>query len=272
MVTFLLPLHNLQDLTIGFISPESRPLKMSPPPSTLALLPSLTDFEFDGAGEYLVDFIARIDTPMLDNFQMTLSSDIIPNISQLHKFIDRADRLQPFTHAEVSICRWEVQAVFHSGGDLGLDITFNVSLTDSPLPSLLRIYEQFPTILSQVEKLVLCEESLDKSLHEQMIFLGVGEVQWECDKDDPQWWELLIPFASVKSLYVTEILGPYIASALKNLREERVAEVFPALDNLFFEIFETPSSVEETLKSFVTMRQLSGHPIILRRWEDGSIS
>ena len=272
MVTFLLPLHNLEGLTIGFVSPESRPLQMSPPPSTLALLPSLTDFEFDGAGEYLVDFIARIDTPMLDNFPMTLYSDIIPNISQLHKFIDRTDRLKTFTEAEVSICRWEVQAIFESGADLGLDITFNVSLTDSPLPSLLRLYEQFPTIPSQIEKLILCEESLDKSLCEQMIFLQDGEEQWECDENDPQWLEILIPFVSVKRLYVTEVLGPYIASALKNLREERVAEVFPALENLFFEIFGSSSSVEETLKSFVTRRQLSGHPVIVRRWEDDSMS
>jgi hypothetical protein len=87
MVTFLLPLHNLEGLTIGFTGdPESPPLQFSPLPSTHALLPSLTRFKFDGDSEYLVDFIARIDTPMLDNFQMTFYSDVTPNISQLHKF------------------------------------------------------------------------------------------------------------------------------------------------------------------------------------------
>ena len=271
MVTFLLPLHNLEKLTIEFTSPESRPLQMSPPPSTLALLPSLTSFKFDGAGEYLVDFIARINTPMLDNFQMTLSSDVIPNISQLHKFIDRADRLKTFTHADVCVRRWEVEAIFGSGDDIGLHITFNVSMTDSPLLSLLRLYEQFPTIPSQVEKLVLSEDSLDEPLDELGVFLEDDE-GWECDENDPQWLEILIPFVSVKRLYVSDVLVPCIASALKNLHGERVAEALPALENLFLEIFGSSSFMQAPFKSFVTMRQLSGHPVIVRRWEHDSMS
>ena len=272
MVTFLLPLHNLEKLTIEFTSPESRPLQMSPPPSTLALLPSLTSFKFDGAGEYLVDFIARINTPMLDNFQMTLSSDVIPNISQLHKFIDRADRLKTFTHADVCVRRWEVEAIFGSGHDIGLHITFNVSMTDSPLLSLLRLYEQFPTIPSQVEKLVLSEDSLDEPLDELGVFLEDDEEGWECDENDPQWLEILIPFVSVKRLYVSDVLVPCIASALKNLHGERVAEALPALENLFLEIFGSSSFMQAPFKSFVTMRQLSGHPVIVRRWEHDSMS
>ena len=272
MVTFLLPLRNLEKLTIEFTSPESRPLQMSPPPSTHALLPSLTSFQFHGAGEYLVDFVARIDTPTLDNFRMSLSSDVIPNISQLHKFIDRTDRLKTFTHADVCIRRWDVKAFFGSGGDLGLDITFNLSETESPLLSLLRLYEQFPTIPSQIEKLVLSEESLDEPLDELGVFFEDDEEGWECDENDPLWLEILIPFVSVKRLYVSDVLVPCIASALKTLRGERVAEVLPILENLFLEIFGSSSFSRATFKSFVTMRQLSGHPVIVRRWENDSMS
>ena len=42
MVTFLLALPNLKSLTIGFASPESRPLQMTPTPLTRAVLPSPT--------------------------------------------------------------------------------------------------------------------------------------------------------------------------------------------------------------------------------------
>jgi hypothetical protein len=215
-----------------------------------------------------VDFIARIDTPMLDSFRMTLYSDIIPNISQLHKFIDRADRLKTFTHADACIRRWEVAAVFGFGADsdLGLDITCKVSLTDSPLLSILRLYEQFPTITSQVEQLELGEESLDESLDELGVVLEDDEEGWECDEDDPQWLELLIPFVSVKRLYVSEGLGLYLASALGKLCGETVTEVLPALDNLFLEGLRSSGVVEETIKSFVIMRQLSGHPVILQPW------
>ena len=141
-----------------------------------------------------------------------------------------------------------------------------MSLTDSPLLSVLRLYEQFPTIPSQVEQLKLCEESLDGSLEEMGVLLDDDEEGWECDKNDPQWLELLIPFVSMKTLYVSEGLGLYLASALGNLRGERVTEVLPALDNLFLEDLRSSGSVVETITPFVILRQLSGHPVILQPW------
>ena len=170
LVTFLLPLHSLDRLVIGFTSPESRPLQMRPPPSTHALLPSLTHFQFNGASEYFMDFIVRIDTPMLEDLQMTLFSDAIPNISQLHGFIDRTDRLKTFIQAEVYLRSWEVQAIFKPHVDIGLDIACQVS--DSPLSSMMRLLEQLLPIPSRVEQL---------ELHEFVI-----EDEWQ-DVDDPQW-------------------------------------------------------------------------------------
>jgi len=258
MVTFLLPLHNLKGLTIEFSSLESRPLQMSPPPLTHALLPSLTGFRFNGANEYLVDFISRIHTPMLDSFQMTFFSDVIPNVSQFHKFIDRTDKLKTFTQAEVYLGPCGVRAIFNSPANLGLDITCEVS--DWPLSSMMRLYEQLLTIpgLSQVEQLELYEEEWDELV----------EQEWQEDlEDDPRWLQLFDPFDSVKSLYVSERLGPFIASALENLFGESVTEVLPTLDNLFFEGFGSSEFVEKTIKSFVSIRQLSDYPVIVRRWE-----
>jgi hypothetical protein len=250
MVAFLLPLHSLDRLVIGFTSPESRPLHMRPPPSTRALLPSLTHLQFNGASEYLVDFIVRIDTPKLDDLQMTLFSDVIPNISQLHKFIDRTDRLKTFIQAEVYLRSWEVQAIFKSHADIGLDIACQVS--DSPLSSMMRLLEQLLPIPSRVEQL---------ELHEFIV-----EDEWQ-DVDDSQWLRLLSPFVSVKSLYVSKGLGPFVASALEDLTWERVTEVLPRLDNLFLEGLGSLLFVEETISSFVSMRQLAGHPVVVQRWE-----
>ena len=258
MITFLLALPNLKGLTIGFASPESHPLQMSPPTSTHALLPSLTYFEFNGASEYLVDFIARIDTPMLNNFQITFFSDVIPNISQLHKFIDRTDKLKTFIQAEVYLRSWEVQAVFKSPANPGLDITCNVS--DWPLSSMMRLCEQLLTIPSQVGQLKLCGEDWDE------LYFSIEEESQE-DLDDAQWRQLLDPFVSVKSLYVSKRLGPFVASALEKLIGESVTEVLPTLDNLFFEGFGSSEFVQKTIESFVSIRQLSGYPLIVRRWE-----
>ena len=252
MVTFLLPLHNLKDLTIGFNSPESRPLQTIPPPSTLALLPSLTSFEFDGASEYLVDFISRIDTPMLDSFRMTFYSDVISNISQLHNFIDRTDRTRTFTQAEVHLDSEEIWAIFKSPTNLRLRII--CVAPDSPLASMVRLLEQLLTISSQAEQL---------ELHE----FGIEE-EWQDEGDDSQWLQLLSPFVSVKSLYVPEGLGPFIAPALAALAGERVAEVLPKLNDLFLQGLGYSEFVEETIGSFIRMRQLQfGHPVLLRHWD-----
>jgi len=258
MVTFLLPLHNLKGLTIGFTSPESCPLQMSPPPLTHALLPSLTAFEFNGASEYLVDFIARIDTPMLDSFQMTFFSDVIPNVSQFHKFIDHTDGLKTFIQAKVYLRSWEVQAVFKSPAHLGLNITCEVP--DWPLESITQLYEQLLTIPSRVERLELCGEAWDE------LDFSIEE-EWQEELDDPQWLQLLNPFVSVKSLYVSKRLGPFVAFALEKLTGESVTEVLLALNELFLEDVGPSGFVKETVESFISMRQLSGHPVIVRRWE-----
>jgi len=255
MVTFLLPLHNLKGLTIEFSSPESRPLQMGPPPLTHAHLPSLTVFRFDGASEYLLDFIARIDTPVLDSFQIKFLSDTIPNISQLHKFIDRTDRLKTFIQAKVYLRPWEVQAIFKSPANLGLDITCEVS--DWPPSSMMRLCEQLLSIPSQVERLELYEDALYE----------LGEEEWQEDLNDPRWLQLLNPFVSVKSLYVSKRLGPFVASALDKITGESVTEVLPTLDNLYFEGFGSSEFLQKTIKSFVSIRQLSGYPVIVRRWQ-----
>jgi hypothetical protein len=253
MVTFLLPLYNLKFLEIGFFSPKSPPLQITPPPSTHALLPSLTSFRFDGDGEYLTDFIARIDTPMLDHLWiMTCFSDPILNIPQFHKFIDRADRIKTFTQAEVHLDTEEIEAIFKSPSNRGLRISCYTS--DPPLVAMMRLLEKLLTIPSQVERL---------ELHEFAI-----EEEWQDGIENSHWLQLLNPFVSVKSLYVDVGLGPFIASALEELTEERVTEVLPSLKNLVIEgEFDDLEFVEETIRSFISMRQLSGHPVILRRWD-----
>ena len=257
MVTFLLPLCNLKVLEIEFISPESPPLQITPPPSTLALLPSLTSFRFVGDGEYLADFIARIDTPMLDTLHITTHfSDPIPNIPQFHEFIDRADRIKTFTQAEVHLDTEELEVIFKVPSNRGLGISCWTS--DPPLVAMMRLFEKLLSIPSQVERL---------ELHEFEI-----EQEWQDGTENSDWLRLLHPFVSVKSLYVDAGLAPFIVSALEELTEERVTEVLPSLENLVIEDLESDASddsefVEETIRSFISMRQLSGHPVILRRWD-----
>jgi len=255
MVTFLLALPNLKSLTIGFDSPESRPLQISPPPLTRAVLPSLTNFRFDGASGYLVDFIAQIDTPLLDWLHMTFFSDVVIHIPRLSEFLGRTDGLKPFIRAEVRLCSWEVVASLRSSSTFGMNISCKVS--DWPLESMTRLCNQLGPLLSQVECLEICGEDWDT--------LDVlDEQEWQETVDDPDWLGLLRPFVSVKSLYMSDRLGSIVGEVLEKVTGERVTEVLPALKNLFIKGI-WPS--EETMPTFVSARQLYDHPIVVQRWE-----
>ena len=63
MATCVAMLPNLERLSILFQSPLSRPLRISRPPLTRAVLPALVYFSFGGVSEYFEDIVSRIDTP-----------------------------------------------------------------------------------------------------------------------------------------------------------------------------------------------------------------
>jgi len=85
---------------------------------------------------------------------------------------------------------------------------------------------------------------------------------------DPDWLELLDPFVSVKSLYIADRLGLLLAPVLEKLTGERVAEVLPALQNLFIQdLWPQEEFVQKTITSFVSARQLYDHPIVVQCWE-----
>ena len=75
MLTTLSTLTRLGYLRLEFQSPRSHPDTVSrrPPPPTRTVLPVLTSFFFKVVSEYLDDFVARIDTPQLDNLWIPFS-------------------------------------------------------------------------------------------------------------------------------------------------------------------------------------------------------
>ena len=93
MATCLAALPALGLLSIGFRSPLSRPIQITPPPRTRSVLPAHFRLHFHGVSEYLEDFVARIETPLLGELHVVLFMDLIFHISQLHDFIRRTERL-----------------------------------------------------------------------------------------------------------------------------------------------------------------------------------
>ena len=91
MATALSTTTALKSLSLEFESPQSRPdlAAQRPPPPTRSVLPTLTSFGFKGVSEYLDDFVAHIDAPLLNELHTTSFNDIVFDTPQLVQFISR---------------------------------------------------------------------------------------------------------------------------------------------------------------------------------------
>jgi hypothetical protein len=86
-----------------------------------------------------------------------------------------------------------------------------------------------------------------------------------------EWLEIFRPFTAVKNLYVIKGLAHHIAPALQDLVGERVTDVLPALESLFFEGLLPSGPVQEAIGRFVAARQLLGRPVAVSRWKDEAL-
>jgi hypothetical protein len=133
-------------------------------------------------------------------------------------------------------------------------------VVDRQVLSILSVAQVWISSLSQafsatVERLYICD----------------NHARWRGDirAENNHWLELLRPFTSVKSLYLSRVIVPRIAPALQELIGERVTGVLvlPALQTLFLEEVNLSGPVQEAIGSFVSGRQFSSHPVAVSHWE-----
>jgi len=256
MATCLAALLDLEILSIGSdLSPLSPIQTTSPslPPLTRAVFPSLTEFHFVGIGEYLEDFVARIDTPLLNQLRIWLSMDFISGTHQLHQFVGRAQSLRPLNHAQVAFSNFTNTIILGSPARFVLDITWD--RPDQLLSSVTQMCNDYFSCLSQVDQLNICHFPEDPGME----LGGKNEV------DPSQWLELLRPFSAVRTLYVCDELEPLVAAALGELTGERTMEVLPALENLCLDELGPSGSARDAVESFIAARQILGRPIVVQR-------
>jgi hypothetical protein len=252
MGTCLSVLPELKELIIGFQSPQSRPRQITAPPLTRVTLPALTYFEFRGVSEYLEDLIARIITPKLDSLDIYFFLDLIFVIPQLNKFISITNTLKLCKRVYIELYPWSARITIESPTPLHL--RFKCDRLDWRVSSMARLCGELFPHLSEVELLAV---NGDPDLR----------VESQEDTDSTQWLELFRPFTAVQSLFVSKKLGPLIAQALQELTGDRVAEVLPSLQSLSLGGFKPNGAIQGILGPFFTARQLSGHHIIVKRWE-----
>ena len=255
MVTCLSELTRLETLCVELGSPQSFPDQRSPcfPPRTRTLLPALTKLRLQGVDEYLEDFAARIDAPLLSDLIIIFFQEDIYDTPQVAQFISRIPKFESYHAAQV---------VF-SDVDTSVALIPIIRTPDSRLELRILYSQPDDQLLSQVE---VCSSSFPQTLIanvDHLYLLAHG--CWNCQPDDNiengHWLDLLRPFTGVRRLYIHSEFTPYIMFALQDVIEEGVTEVLPALRTLFWQEKPSQQDVWDAMKQFVAARRLAGFPI-----------
>ena len=254
MVTCLSVLTRLEELKIGFESPRSCPDRRHPPPQTRTILPVLTELDYHGVSEYLEDFVARIDAPLLNGLKITLFHQLVFDTPQLALFISRTPRFSTQDKLKAHARFPSLSNPSFTTLDGRLNLTISCRKLDWQLSSLAQVCQSsFPrALISTVEALYIGQYRLRvHDIHDYNI-------------ESSQWLEFLHPFTAVKHLYIPPEFTPLIPTVLQDLVAETVTEVLPALQTIFLARL-TREPIQEAIEKFAAARQPFSHSITVSR-------
>ena len=181
-------LTKLKALSLRFRSPQSRPDRASRlmPALTRIILPALTYFDFKGVTEYLEDFMARIDVPLLEYISITFFNQLVFDILQLPKFLCRTEMLTVLDQAEVAF----------NEGSISVELFPKRRTVDPPIVTLKISCRQLDWQLSSLVQ--VCNQALPTLSTVECFKLGPNFYcprlrSGQDDVENTQWLELLHP-------------------------------------------------------------------------------
>ena len=261
MVNALSTLINLESFSLIFESPRSRPDAESrrPLPPTRSVLPVLTRFVFNGLSEYLEDFVARIDTPLLNTLYVTPLDQFVFSTTPFFRFIDRTPMLKAFKKARVCFDHKAAWVDISTTSDCGvLNMTVSCRGLEEQLLALGRV----------------CASSLPSLTAAEDLYVEAPTFRpdWQ-DAQDAQWLDLLRPFSAVKNLYLSKELPGVVLALQEAVIRGTTVTVLPTLQNIFLEELHSSGPIQEVIGQFVAAREVTSHPITVScwdRWKRGS--
>jgi hypothetical protein len=253
MVTALSALTKLEDMRLIFRYPDpdsdSDLEDRAPPLLTRSVLPALKGLELRGDGEYLDDFVARIDVPSIKYLKIHFANRpfFLNDFFHLPQFIGRVEKFRSFDYASFDFSPHAMDISLSPRDFLpgALHLIFLCD-TDGPLTSLVEAFNTFSLPLSNIEKL---QFSVSYSYRDSQSIYKT---------EDPQWLEVLRQFSGAKSLYLGSMgFVPPVALALKQVIDEGMTDVLPAIRELTLSESLSAGPVREAIEQFATARGLS---------------
>jgi len=264
MVTCLSSLTSLEKFSLAFRSPQSHSGRSSRRPSSLTRvdLPVLTHFRLEGVNEYIEDFVARINTPLLHVITISLFNQLLFDTSQLHRFVGRIETFNMLHQAEVHFQseRAYITLSPSENTDGCPNIVIYISCTQSEW-QLSSLAEICGTSSSR------CALGLFSLEHLYLLVEYAPPDHWHDDMENIQWQELLQSFTAVKDLYLSAELALLVAQALQDHVGEKETELLPALQNIFVQGRQLLVAVQETIRLFIATREVSGNPVAIHHWK-----
>ena len=183
--------------------------------------------------------MARIDTPRVDDLQITFFNQIIFDTPQLFQFISRRPTLRAPEKSYITFGSKAIAVRFLSQtSDFGvLSVEIPCTATEWQLSSLEQVCTSSLPPLSTLEELYIVEELCLPP-------------RWQDDVENTLWLDLLRSFVPVKNLYLSGEFVPRIAPALQELVGGRTTEVLPTPGEYFLGGFQPASGpLHEGIKS-----------------------
>ncbi|KAH9958061.1 hypothetical protein BC827DRAFT_1222011 [Russula dissimulans] len=251
----------LKVLKIDFLPPNTHERSIDASPPSRAILPALIEFVFKGNPEYLEDLVSRIDTPALEQINITFLERPTFGIPRLSRFISRIKELKSPYHMSIDLYEDDITITHHSRRSSSDSKTFQLQIPceelDHQIPLIIHVCRHLSEHLSGVERLDI----------EGFPLLSLWTEREEVDST--LWLELFRPFRGVKRLELTCGLVTSVSSALERVAGEMARTVLPALRDLY--LLDSLSSVPSSIEQFVAARQLSNHPVAVHLEKDGSL-
>jgi len=240
----------LKYLKIFFLLPMSQ-RSITSSTRSHAVLPALTDFQFRGDVDYLENLVARIDTPALERFTVTLFEQSSFNIPQLSQFIGRTKTLRSPHQTSIELSEAEI-VVTHdyrhsppspSSGSFKLHVTYDE--VDLQMPTLVYISRQLSALLASPERLDVVASS--------------DLFAWRdpSEADSVQWLEFSRLFPGVKRLGVSSALASIVASTFEQVTG--TSDILPSLRELH--MGGSQASTSSSIERFAAIRERSGYPV-----------
>ena len=198
--------------------------------------------------------LLRLEAPRLSHTEITFFNQLVFDTPQLRHFISRTAAFRAAYQARISCDTHAVDvSLYPRNRTEELKLSISCKPLDWQISSLAQVcstsFPPLPTL-----------ERLDIHIPKDRNLLP----RWPDDMEDTQWLDLLLPFTSVKDLDLSEASVSFVAPALQELSGERVTEVLPALQNLFFTAPMPSGPIKEAIRKFIAARQLSGCPVTVR--------